>query len=191
MDELLKILEKNRSLQQILDNASKLNMPNWYVGAGGIAQTVWNVKHNFEPEFGIKDYDLVYYDASDTSAEAQDSFTRKGREIFQNIVTPVEIVNEARVHIWYAQEFGREIRPYVSVEDAISTWPTTATSTGVRKEGDGSYAIFAPYGLDDLLNLVVRPNRMLITEEIYNKKIERWTKLWPNLKVISWNSKIA
>lgn len=48
-------------------------MTNWYLGAGCIAQTVWNFFHDFEPTIGIgiADYDLVYHDASDLSLEAQ------------------------------------------------------------------------------------------------------------------------
>ena len=60
-------------------------MPNWYLGAGGVVQTVWNMKHGFDPEHGIKDYDLVYYDANDTSYEGEDVFIQKGKELFKDI----------------------------------------------------------------------------------------------------------
>ena len=49
--QLLKILEKNKSVQFILEHAAELAMPDWYLGAGGIAHTVWNVLHGFEPVF--------------------------------------------------------------------------------------------------------------------------------------------
>jgi uncharacterized protein len=185
-EQLLQILEKNRSVQSILERASELNMPNWYLGAGGIAQTLWNFKHGFDLENGIKDYDLVYYDAQDTSYEAEDAFIRRGKEIFKDIPILVEIKNQARVHLWYEKHFGKPMDQYESVEAAISTWPTTATSAGVRKE-NGQFKVYAPFGLDDLLGMVIRANKVLITEKIYQDKVSRWTKIWPNLKVIPWN----
>ncbi|MFA6408449.1 MAG: nucleotidyltransferase family protein [Candidatus Paceibacterota bacterium] len=77
-EELLQILKENKSIQSILDRSGDLQMPNWYLGSGSIAQTVWNVKHGFDSENGIRDYDLVYYDANDISYEAEDRFIQKG-----------------------------------------------------------------------------------------------------------------
>ena len=77
IEQLLQMLEKNKSVQIILERADELQMPNWYLGSGGIVQTVWNIKHGFDPEKGIKDYDLVYYNANDISYEAEDVFIHK------------------------------------------------------------------------------------------------------------------
>jgi len=186
-EQILQILERNESVQKILERASKLKMPNWYLGAGGVVQTVWNVRHGFNSENGIKDYDLVYYDANDTSYEAEDRFIQKGKEMFNDIPVLVEIRNQARVHLWYEKHFVKPIDQYKSVEEAICTWPTTATSIGVRKDADGKFQIYAPFGLDDLLGMVVRANKVLITEKIYQDKVDRWIKIWPNLKVVPWD----
>ncbi|NIM46756.1 MAG: hypothetical protein GTN40_01190 [Candidatus Aenigmarchaeota archaeon] len=97
----------------------------------------------------------------------------------------IEIRNEARVHLWYEKHFGYKINPYKSLEKAIDTFPTTATTIGVRKD-NGKFIIYATYGLDDLLNMVVRANKVKITEEIYLNKVNRWSKIWPQLKVIPW-----
>ncbi|MBI4359106.1 MAG: nucleotidyltransferase family protein [Candidatus Nealsonbacteria bacterium] len=185
-EQLLQILEKNPSVQAILNQAGRLKMPNWYLGAGGIVQTAWNVWHGFDPENGIKDYDLVYYDAGDTSYEGEDLFIQKGKELFKDISVPVEIRNQARVYLWYEKHFGRPIEQSKSVEEAIGAWPTTATSVGVRKEKNGELRVYAPFGLDDLLGMVVRANKAQITEKIYRDKVERWIRIWPNLKVIPW-----
>jgi len=185
IEQLLQILEKNKSVQSILERANELSMPNWYLGAGGIVQTVWNVKHGFDLEHGIKDYDLVYYDADDISYEAEDVFIQKGKELFKDIPILVEIRNQARVHLWYEKHFGKPVGQYKSVEEAINTWPTMATSVGVRKT-DGQIRICAPFGLDDLLDMVVRANKALITGKIYQDKIDRWIKIWPNLKIVPW-----
>ncbi len=136
----------------------------------------------------IKDYDLVYYDANNASYEAEDNFIRKGKNLFKDISVLVEIRNQARVHLWYEKRFGKPIDQYKSVEEAISTWPTTATSIGVRKNGI-NFQVYAPFGLDDLLGMIVRANKAKITEKIYQDKVDRWVKIWPNLKIIPWDQK--
>jgi uncharacterized protein len=184
IDDLRDILASSELISEVLEKAPQLNLPNWYLGAGAIAQTVWNKLHDYPLEQNIKDCDLVYFD-SDTSAEAQDLYIQKGKELFDDLPVEVEITNEARVHLWYEQEFGKEMRQYVSTENAIDTWPTTATSVGVCYEGD-EFVVYAPYGLHDLLGMIVRPNKTLITSKVYTEKVDRWRKAWPNLTIIPW-----
>ena len=188
IDLLEKILLQNSVVKEVLKLAPSLGMPNWYLGAGCVAQTVWNYFHRFKPTNGIKDCDLVYYDSSDISSEAQNLYIEKGKKIFGHLPIPVEIVNEARVHLWYEKEFGKKIEPYQSAEEAINEWPTTATGIGVRYAENGKFVVFAPYGLNDLWGMIIRPNKLKITEKIYLSKIERWISIWPKLKVIPWNS---
>ena len=165
MEQLLQILETNMSIQLVLDRDRGLGVSNWYVGSGGITQTVWNVKHSFDPENGIKDYDLVYYDV-DNSYDAENYFIQKGKEIFKDIPIPVEIRNQARVHLWYKKHFGYSIEAHKSTEAAIDTWPTTATAVGIRKSPNGEFQIYTTFGLDDLINMIVRPNKVKITKGI-------------------------
>jgi uncharacterized protein len=186
IDYLEKVLAKSKTVSKVLELAPKLELPNWYLGAGAICQTVWNELHGFTLEQGIKDCDLVYFD-SDTSAKAQDRFIQKSKQIFAELPQEVELTNEARVHLWYKQEVGKEIRPYVSTEDAINTWPTTASSVGVRYE-NGKFLVYAPYGLNDMLGMIVRPNKTLITYKVYEAKATRWKSNWPKLKVVAWDA---
>ncbi len=186
--EFLGIVRNNRNLRLILERAGELGAPNWYVGGGAVAQTVWNHAHGFLPEYGIKDYDLVYFDAGDTSYEAEDLFIQKSQKIFQGISAPLDIKNQARVHLWHKNHFGVSIKPYQSAEEAIATWPATATSIGVRKNQDGQFKIRAPFGLNDLFAMIVRANKIHATTRIYNEKIERWAGIWPKLKIIPYGT---
>ncbi|WP_425388940.1 nucleotidyltransferase family protein [Cytobacillus solani] len=88
--------------------------------------------------------------------------------------------------MWYEKKFGFSIQPYVSLEDAIHSWPTTATSLGIRKEQSDLFNIYAPFNLDDLFSMIVRPNKRMITREIYENKAIKWHKKWPELTVIPW-----
>ena len=177
---------KNPIVGEILKIAPSLRIPNWYLGAGCIAQTIWNEAHGFDPTFGIKDYDMVYFDVSDLSYEAEDRVVRLTKNALSHLNAPTDVVNEARVHLWYRDHFGFNIEPYNSAEEAISHWPTTATSIGVRYNKSGTFIVCAPFGLEDLFELVVRPNKKQITKDIYLQKVGRWIKNWPKLKVIPW-----
>ncbi|WJV29726.1 nucleotidyltransferase family protein [Rossellomorea sp. AcN35-11] len=98
----------------------------------------------------------------------------------------LDVKNQARVHLWYEKKFGFSIKPYESLEEAIDSWPTTATALGVRLERGGSHKIYAPYDLEDLYSMIVRPNKRMITREIYEAKANKWKNKWPMLKVIPW-----
>jgi hypothetical protein len=84
----------------------------------------------------------------------------KSTKVF-DIPLEFDVKNQARVHLWYEKKFGYPIQPYRSVEAAINTWPTTATAIAARIDECG-YKICAPFGLNDLLGMIVRPNKTQI-----------------------------
>jgi uncharacterized protein len=178
------VLTRNAVLTDVLQRAAAMDLQGWYVASGCLCQTVWNVTTGRPPGSGIKDYDLVYFDAGDLSWEAEDRSIRKGQEVFAGVPAEVEIRNEARVHLWYAEKFGVSCAPYQSTESAIDTFPATACCLGVRLEPGGRWRVYAPYGLADVFNLVVRPNPAVrAPESVYAAKVERWTRQWPELTV--------
>ncbi len=182
-------LRANEALWECLHRFPALNLSAWYLGAGCVAQTIWNLAHGKAPSADILDYDLVYYDR-DSSEEREERVTREARELVADLPIEVDATNEARVHLWYPERFGYSIQPYQSTEDAIGTWPTTATAIGVRPSG-GQLEVWAPFGVDDLFNLVVRPNRVQITPAIYDAKITRWVARWPSLVVLPWEEGVG
>jgi hypothetical protein len=113
-----------------------LELPDWYVGAGCIAGTVWNKLHGFPDGKCIKDCDVVYFDDVDTSYEAEDRRIQEATALFADLPITIELRNQARIHLWYQRRYGSRILPYRSAEDAIRSWPTTATSIGVRTTQD-------------------------------------------------------
>ena len=185
MAYLESVLAKCQILAEILKKAPDLRLPNWYVGAGAIAQTVWNALHGYPFDHGVKDCDLVYFDG-DLSVESENLSRQRGRDLFASLPLDVDITNEARVHLWYQETFGKDIPPYRSTEEAITTWPTTATSIGVRYS-NGPFHVYAPYGLHDLLGMIVRPNKTLVSREVYEKKAQWWKSEWPMLEVMAWD----
>lgn len=179
-------LRASPAIDQILRRTPELGFREWYLGAGCIAGTVWNALHGFEVTAHIKDFDLVYFDAEDPSYAAEDEYIRRARSMFRDLPAPLEIRNEARVHLWYADRFGKEIDPYPSLDAAIASWPTTATSIGVRRSADGTLVTYAPFGLEDVMGMIVRPNKALVTREVYESKVTRWATCWPRLTITPW-----
>ena len=180
LKDLEEILFKNKTLKEILTRLEKSNLKNYYVGAGAINQTIFNYLHNFKIDANIKDYDIIYYD-EDLSYEKEDLVIKYIKELLKDIDVDVDIKNEARVHLWYNKKYNDNRKPYTSLEDAISRWGTTITCIGVRLE-DGNLIVDAPYGLNDLFNMIIRPVKIDFKEEDYNKKVEKWKKNWPGWK---------
>ena len=175
----------NRTPTEVLARAAGMDLLGWYLVAGCLYQTVWNVVTGQPPDAGILDYDLDYFDDSDLSWDAEDAVIRAGNEIFAGLPAPVQIHNQARVHLWYEQKFGVPCPPHSSTEAAIDTFEATAACLGVRQGPSGRWRIYAPYGLADVFNLVVRPNPVL-APVVYQAKTSRWRQQWPGLTVLPW-----
>jgi hypothetical protein len=182
---LKQILLQNKKLKLVLELLQNSNLRNYYIGAGAVNQTVFNYYHGFDLEYGIKDFDIVYYD-EDTSYEKEDKIIKEIKKLIKDVEVEVDIKNEARVHLWYKEKFGFEIEPYRNTEEAISRWGATITCVGVRLERD-ELIVFAPYGLNDIFNMIVRPIKEEFKEENYVIRAEKWVEKWPKLKVIDWN----
>ena len=181
--EIEALLRRNETLVGVLERARELDLPGWYVTAGAVYQTVWNGLTGRPPDAGIRDYDLSYHDPSDLSWEAEDAVIRHAAEVFE---ADVEVRNQARVHLWYEEKWGVPCPPHPSTEAAIATFPATAACIGARLEADGTLRLHTAYGTDDLLALVVRPNRVLAPREVYEAKAARWSQEWPELVVLPW-----
>ena len=179
-------LRRNSTLTEVLARAADLDLPGWYLVAGCLSQTVWNVITGRPPETGIRDYDLGYFRSTDLSWEAEDAVIQAGHRIFRDLPVPVEIRNEARVHLWYEEKFGVRCEPYESTEAAIDTFEATAACLGVRLDLGGRWRVYAPYGFSDVFNLVVRPNPVLAPRSVYETKAARWRAHWPALTVLPW-----
>src|SRR5579862_2419029 len=95
MDEqvarFLVAVRKNRTLTEVLARAAAMDLPGWYLVAGCLYQTVWNVVTGQPPEAGILDYDLAYFDGSDLSWDAENAVIETGHEVFAGLPAPVQI----------------------------------------------------------------------------------------------------
>lgn len=179
------MLRGNPDLAALLDGWAAVALPDAWLVAGCLAQTVWNARFRLPPTHGIGDIDLVYFDPADLSAATEAGHEVRLRAAFPRLSARLDVKNQARVHCWYEAKFGRPLAPYASAPAAIATYPTTATCLGVRPGGAG-LEICAPFGLSDLQAGIVRPNKVLVSEEVYAAKAARWLAAWPGLRVMAW-----
>jgi len=177
---------KNKILNKLFTRAPSLGLKDYYIGAGCLAQTIWNYLSGFPLNHGIQDVDFVYYNNKDMSFNEEDKVVNKVHKLYKDIPIKIDVKNQARVHLWYEKHFGYTIKPYPSLEAAINTWPTTATAIGARRESSGKWIVYAPFGLNDLFGKIVRANKAQITKEIYEKKVIKWSAIWIDLKIIPW-----
>ena len=181
---LEKILMKNEDLISILKVLESIGIDNCYVGAGSINQTVFNYYHGYQINYGIKDYDIVYFD-EDLSYEKEDKVIKEIKNKPGILSDMVDIKNEARVHLWYNEKYQTKREPYSSVEDAIASWGATITCVGVRMK-NGKLEVYAPYGLEDIFGMIIRPVKKDFSKEMYDERAIRWQRKWPMLKKIEW-----
>ena len=102
-------------------------------------------------------------------------------------VGPVETRNEARVHLWFESRFGSPY-PRLSSADAALRHASVVHAVGVRLEDDDRLDVAAPFGLDDVFAMVIRPNRALHNAVSHGAKARRAQAIWPEGTVISWES---
>jgi hypothetical protein len=169
----------------VLRRAEDLDLPGWYLTAGCVFQTVWNVLDGKDPEHGIRDYDLLYFDDRDLSWEGEDEVITRGAEVFAGCGGEVDVRKVARVDIWYEEKFGVPCPTFCSTEAAIGCFAATACCVGLRTSGP-EVEVYAPFGLEDLFGFLLRPNPVLAPRAVYEQKTARWAALWPRLTVLPW-----
>ena len=158
-ERLTEILRATPLLMRVLEVARHLCLPDRLVFSGAVYQPVLNHLTRRPLDYGIKDYDLGYFDASDLSYDAEDAVIRRVKAAFDEpLRSMVEVRNQARVHLWFPAKFGEAYGPLSRTAEALERFVSATFSVGVRLEPDDRLHIEAPFGLADLFALRLRPN---------------------------------
>jgi hypothetical protein len=172
----------NRVNRQILERLPVLGLPQACLAAGCVWQPYLNWRSGRPAADQINDYDIFYYDSADLSFEAEDRVIRQAAILFQDIDAVIEIRNQARIHLWYPQRFGCACPAMNSTEEAISRFPVRGTCLGLTGAADGSVTAIAPFGWDDLIEGVLRPNALCIDPTAFDRKARSYRARWPWLQ---------
>lgn len=178
------ILREAPGLMRVLGVARDLDLPDWLLFSGAVYQPVLNHLTGRAPDYGVKDDDLAYFDASDTSYEAEDAVIRRAAAAFEPPFDAlVEVRNQARVHLWFEAKFGEPYAPLGCSVEALGRFVSATFAVGVRLEADDRLIIRAPFGLDDLFALRLRPNPRRPTNRGFARAAASLTARWPELIV--------
>lgn len=166
---------------QVLRTARELDLPDWLVFSGAIYQTALNHLTGRPLDHGVKDYDLGYFDAADLSYEGENAIIKRVAAAFPPpLDSLVEVRNQARVHLWFEQRFGEPYAPLNSTAEALTRFVSPLFAVGVRLEENDDLTVEAPFGLEDIFALRLRPNPIRRTpsfEPIMRSALARWPEL--------------
>ena len=155
---LTNAVRASSSLMEVLQGMRALGLPDWRLVSGCVYQTIWNALTDRAPDYGLKDYDAVYFDP-DTSYEAEDVFIRRAAAAFAPpLDRMVEVRNQARVHLWFEAKFGEPYSALSCTDEALERFLCPAFAIGIRLDDDDAISIAAPFGLEDAFAMVLRPN---------------------------------
>jgi hypothetical protein len=163
---------------ELLDHVRELALPDCWVAAGFVRNMVWSMFHGRRA--GISgDVDVIWFDRSDATEARDRALEARLRRSAPGVDWSVK--NQARMN----RRNGDA--PYASAEDAMRFWPETATAIGVRRTVDDECELIAPFGLEDLTALTLRPagafadrKRTIFDDRIREK---RWLRNFPRLRV--------
>jgi hypothetical protein len=179
------ILRASPTLMRVLAIAREMDLPDWRLVSGAIYQRVWNAETGQDPDYGVRDYDLCYFDASDTSYEAEDVHIRAAARAFPGPLSQlVEVRNQARVHLWFEDHFGEPYEPLSCTDEALGRFVAPAFAVGVRLERDGRLDIAAPFGLEDVFAMRLRPNPNRPLARGWIKTTQSAKARWPEVAII-------
>ena len=186
-DDIVHLIENDSWMMDILQAVKKLNLPDWWVGAGFVRSKVWDTLHEYTKRTPIPDIDVIYLEKTDFSEEEARMDTTKKEVEYERKLKKLmpeinwSVTNQARMHLFHND------MPYESAEQALSQWVETATCIGVRLNNYGKVVLSSPRGINDLVGLILRPIPELSKDlSVFQERItqKKWLEKWPKLKVV-------
>lgn len=172
----------NRHNRAILARLPSLALPDAWLVAGCLFQTVWNLRSSRPPEAGIKDYDLFYFDPVDLSEAAEAAVQARVEALFADLGVTVEAKNQARVHIWYPEYFGHTYPQLHSARDGLDRFLVRCTCVGLQP-AEGGPLLYAPNGLADLYAGLLAPNPLCDHRALFCDKAQSYRARWDWLRI--------
>ncbi len=177
------IVRANLDLMHVLTTVRDLRLNDWRVFSGAVYQAVWNALTGRPAGYGIKDYDLGYFDP-DTSWDAEDVVIKRVAAAFEPPFRDiVEVRNQARVHLWFPDRFGEPYEALPDTDTALSRFVAPAFAVGVRLEDDDTISVAAPFGLEDMFGMILRPNPNRPPAKGWDRAVASAQARWPELRV--------
>jgi uncharacterized protein len=185
--ELERIIRAEPVLMAVLEGLRDAALPDGLLVAGAIYNTVWNVLTDRPALNGVNDIDVFYFDDSDLSYAAEDLVIKAMAARFADLPLPVQVRNQARVHLWYPQKFGQEFSPLTSSGEMLGRYASKTHAVAARLDEGDKISILAPFGLDDIFSFRIVPNPVLTSNRAtHDRKGARAKSVWPEIEVVPW-----
>jgi hypothetical protein len=182
---LAEIVRADPGLMHVLTTVRGLGLNDWRIFSGAVYQSVWNAVTGRPVGYGRKDYDLGYFDP-DTSWDAEDAVIKRvAAALDEPFRSEVEVRNQARVHLWFMDRFGEPYDVLTGTDEALARFVAPAFAVGVRLEADDTISIAAPFGLEDVFSMTLRPNPNRPLARGWDKTVASARSRWPELTVIA------
>lgn len=181
--DIITHIQEDEWMMDLLTCAKSLNLPDWWICAGFVRSKIWDVQHGFDERTPMPDIDVIYYDAENI----EESVEKKYEEVLKRLLptVPWSVKNQARMHI------ANNSSPYSSSVDAIAKFPETATALGVKLDEEDNVILTAPHGIQDVVNLIVKPTPYFLESKermlIYEKRVreKNWQAIWSKIEVMN------
>lgn len=164
---------------ELVSRLPALGLSQCLLTAGCLFQSIWN-RHSCRPaSWGIKDYDVFYFD-EDLSWVAEDAVIQRVKRLTDDPGVIVEVKNQARVHLWYEQHFGAAYPRLTSARDGIDRYLVACTCIGIDV---ASGELYAPFGLQELGAGILRMNPNNAQPDLFLQKAQSYQVRWPWLTI--------
>lgn len=173
-DTIIAIALENPVNAALLGLLADLDLPECMLTAGCLFQALWNRQAGRPLDWGVKDYDVIYFDP-DLSWDAEDRVIQRVRRACGDFADKVEVRNQARVHLWYEAKFGVAYPPLGKASDGIDRYLVSSTCLGLDVR---SGELYSTHGLDDLSEGVLRSNPLNHQPEMFRRKAESYRARW-------------
>jgi len=180
--DIIQLVKNDEWMMEILHHAKSLHLPDWWVCAGFVRSKIWDTLHEYTERTPMPDVDVIYFDDSNLDEKVEKQLEQKLKSL--SSLVPWSVKNEARMHV------VNNIPPYSSSTDAISKFPETATALGLTLDEQNNVVLTAPCGIEDVLNLMIKPTPFFEeTKErakIYEERIAKknWISVWGKVRAI-------
>lgn len=180
-EDILSLIAADEWMMEILKIVKALDLPDCWICAGFVRSKIWDVLHGFTERTPLPDVDVVFYDSIHINEAVEKELEKRLKMLKPGI--PWSVKNQARMHQI------NNLPPYTSSIDAVSKFPETCTALAVKLDQDDNVVLAAPWGIQDAINIEVRPTPFFIETEdrmhIYEERIRKknWPSIWEKVKV--------
>ena len=179
-EQLLALIAADPWRMACLEAVDGLDLPDCWIGSGFLRAPLWDRLHEFAEPTPLNDIDVIYFDPGTLDPGADDTLEARLAEAMPG--APWSVRNQERMH----RKNGD--RPYRSTEDALCHWLETVAAIAVRLDRRGRLELLAPFGLDDVMALLVRPTPHARAHRLAafraRAAAKNWPAIWPRVRIL-------